>query len=75
LQWTLVVGVAFVLAQLGLNAWILPAIIFIVGVHFLPLAAAFKAPRHYITGIALVLLAVVYPFVVPSSPADASVPG
>lgn len=68
LQWLFIFGTAFLLNYLGLGAWILPAVIFVVGAHFLPLAALFKAPRHYFTGIAIVLLALVYPFMADGGP-------
>ncbi|MFZ6876299.1 hypothetical protein ACO0LF_29910 [Undibacterium sp. Di27W] len=68
LQWLLIFGTAFSLNYLGLSAWILPAVIFIVGAHFIPLAALFKAPRHYFTGVAIVLFAFVYPFVADGGP-------
>ncbi len=61
IQWTLIFMVVTVLARLGHSEWILPAIIFIVGIHFFPLALAFKVPRHYATGATMTLLAVFYP--------------
>ena len=70
-QWALVFIVGLVLSILGHKEWIIPAIIFIVGVHFLPLAVVFKVPRHYATGAAMMLLAAIYPFMAkfgPSSP-------
>jgi hypothetical protein len=60
-QWVLIFLVANMLSSFGHKVWIIPSIIFIVGVHFLPLAVAFKVPRHHVTGAALILLAVVYP--------------
>jgi len=69
-QWALVFIVALVLSILGHKEWIIPAIIFIVGMHFLPLAVAFKNPRHYATGAAMMLLAVIYPFVAKFGPAS-----
>ena len=51
---------------------------FIIGLHFLPLARLFRNPPHYVTGSALILLATTYPFVAsggPSSPAGALVAG
>ena len=62
-QWVLMVVVANVLANIGLTTWIIPAAIFIVGAHFLPLAKLFEYPPHYITGVAMMLLAAVYPWV------------
>lgn len=62
IQWISVFVVSALLAALGHKEWILPAIILIVGIHFFPLAVAFKVPRHYVTGTAMTLLAIVYPF-------------
>src|ERR1700731_172951 len=41
-QWILIFVVANALSKLGHDDWIIPSIILIVGLHFLPLAAAFK---------------------------------
>jgi hypothetical protein len=62
-QWVVLVVVAQVLVNIGLTAWIIPAAIFIVGAHFLPLAKVFEDPPHYVTGVAMMLLAAVYPWV------------
>lgn len=62
-QWVLVIVVANVLANTGLIAWVIPAVIFIVGAHFLPLAKLFEYPPHYVTGLAMMLVAAVYPWV------------
>ena len=68
IQWTLVFIVAAVLSRLGHKEWVIPSIIFIVGIHFFPLALAFKVPRHYATGAALTLLAVFYPLMSSAGP-------
>jgi hypothetical protein len=71
-QWVLVLVVANVLANTGRPGWILPAIMFIVGLHFIPLARIFAYPTHYVTGIALMLLSIGYPLIStmgPGSPA------
>ncbi len=70
IQWTLVFIIANVLSSLGYKEWIIPSIIFIVGAHFIPLASAFRIPRHNITGIALIILAVVYPLIMKNGPAN-----
>jgi len=67
-QWALVIVAAAGLSTLGHKEWILPAIIFIVGIHFFPLAVVFKVPRHYVTGVALTLLAVFYPLISKAGP-------
>ncbi len=56
-QWVGIFGVVNLLANLHLNAWIIPAIVLIVGAHFLPLAQIFQAPQHVKTGIAMMLCA------------------
>jgi hypothetical protein len=56
-QWVGIFGVVNLLAKLHLNAWIVPAIVLIVGAHFLPLARIFQAPQHVKTGIAMMLCA------------------
>jgi hypothetical protein len=45
------------LRNLHLDAWIVPAIVLIVGAHFLPLARIFQAQQHRTTGVALMLCA------------------
>ena len=67
-QWVLILIVGNVLANLGQGDWVIPAVIFIVGLHFLPLARNFDNPPHYVTGAALMLLAVVYPLVAANGP-------
>jgi hypothetical protein len=68
IQWILVFIVAALLSKLGHNEWIIPSIILIVGIHFLPLAVAFKVPRHYLTGAAMILLAILYPLMAKAGP-------
>ncbi len=68
IQWTLVFVVSAILSALGYKDWIIPAIILIVGVHFFPLAVAFKVRRHFVTGAAMTLLAIVYPLLSNAGP-------
>ena len=70
-QWILIFILANILSSHGLGVWIIPMAIFIIGLHFFPLAIIFSNPPHYVTGAALVALAVLYPFVAPGGPADA----
>jgi hypothetical protein len=70
-QWVLIFILANVLGSRGLDVWILPMVIFIVGLHFLPLAHLFSNRPHYVTGAAMMALAVIYPFVAPGGPGDA----
>ena len=65
-QWVLLLIVANVLANIGLASWIIPAAILIIGAHFIPLARLFDYPPHYLTGAAMMLLAVAYPLIAPA---------
>jgi uncharacterized membrane protein len=65
-QWVLIFVVASVLANTGHADWIVAAVIFIIGLHFLPLARVFAYPSHYLTGSALMILALAYPMLAPS---------
>jgi uncharacterized membrane protein YecN with MAPEG domain len=69
-QWVLIFLVATSLSKFEHKEWIIPSIIFIVGVHFFPLAVVFKVPRHHVTGAAMTLLAIVYPLIAKSGPAS-----
>ena len=68
IQWSLVFVASVVLIILRHPEWIIPVIILIVGIHFFPLAVAFKVPRHYATGAAMTLLAIIYPFMASGGP-------
>jgi hypothetical protein len=67
-QWSLVFVASIVLILLRHPEWIIPSIIIIVGIHFFPLAVAFKVPRHYATGAAMTLLAISYPLLATGGP-------
>jgi hypothetical protein len=58
-QWLVIFGVANLLRNFRLDAWIVPSIVLIVGAHFIPLARIFQAPQHLKTGIAMMLCAAV----------------
>lgn len=62
-QWVVILIGVNVLNNTGLGAWDIPFIILVIGAHFLPLAHLFKRPTHYVTGVALVLFALIYPFI------------
>ncbi len=71
IQWALIFATAAVLPAAGYRDWVVPVSIAIVGLHFLPLARIFDK-LYYATGLSLILLAVIYPFVSalgPRSPA------
>ena len=67
-QWIAITVAALVLANTGHAAWIRVAIIFVVGAHFLPLAAVYRYRWHYLTGAVLMLVAAVYPLATPQGP-------
>lgn len=69
-QWIAIVGAALLLPNIGLGRWLLPVVILIVGLHFLPLAAGFRFPLLYFTAIGMLLVAVIYPFASSRGPAD-----
>ena len=69
-QWIAIFIVGNVLKNLGLQAWFIPAVILIVGLHFFPLAWLFKARRHVAIGMALCVWAIGYPFSVRLGPLD-----
>lgn len=67
-QWVAIFVVAGILLMAGLENLILPAVILIIGAHFIPLARLFNYTPHYITGAAMMLLAATYPLVAPEGP-------
>jgi hypothetical protein len=69
-QWILILVVGNVLANIGLSNWVIPAVIFIIGIHFLPLAYVFTNRYHLITGSGLILLSIIYPFIAPGGASD-----
>jgi hypothetical protein len=56
-QWFAIFGTVNLLRNLQLDAWVVPAIVLIVGAHFIPLARIFQAPQHLRTGVAMMLCA------------------
>jgi hypothetical protein len=67
-QWVVLLVAGNVLVNLGLSSWVIPCIIFIVGVHFLPLGYVFASSSHYVTGVALIVLSVAYPLLATNGP-------
>jgi hypothetical protein len=53
---------------LGWGIWIMPMIIFVVGVHFVLLAKVFGTVTHAVTGIVMMGFAVTYPFLATQGP-------
>jgi hypothetical protein len=62
MQWGAIFVAAQVLASLKLQAWVLPAVMAIVGLHFLPLVRLFQYRAHLWTGLALLAWALIYPW-------------
>ena len=69
-QWILICVASSVLVGRGLSVWLVPCIIFIVGLHLFPLAYAFSNRAHYFTGAALIALSLSYPFLTTNGPAN-----
>jgi hypothetical protein len=70
LQWIAVVAAVIVLHRFKLDVWITPAIILIVGLHFLPLARVFRYRPHLLTAAVLIATALLYPFASSGGPAS-----
>jgi hypothetical protein len=69
-QWVVIVVAANVLVNFGLSVWVIPLVIGVVGLHFLPLARVFAYRPHWVTGAALILLSVAYPLLASQGPAS-----
>jgi hypothetical protein len=67
-QWALILVIGNVLSNIGLRDFVLPAAMLVIGLHFLPLARLFAYPPHFVTGAALMALAIAYPLLAPSGP-------
>lgn len=68
-QWVLILVLANVLINIGLGSWVVPMGITVIGLHFVPLAHAFRYRPHYVTAAAMVALAVLYPLLAQGGPA------
>ncbi|ASL47637.1 hypothetical protein bAD24_III09600 [Burkholderia sp. AD24] len=73
-QWVIIIGGATVLAELNESIWIVPLVIFTIGAHFIPVGVVFKSKARYVIGIALMLVALVYPHLTDAGPASPSGP-
>ena len=69
-QWIAILGLANVLIRRGLGAWVIPMAIFVIGLHFVPLAHVFRNPPHYLTAAAMVVFAALYPMLARGGAAD-----
>lgn len=56
-----------ILGSTGQDAFIVPIIILIVGLHFLPLAPVFNVPLYYLTGALLILASLITLIAIPQS--------
>lgn len=70
-QWIAIFIISNILVKTGLSDWIIPAVMLVIGLHFFPLAKFFSYRPHYMTGIAMVLLSLGYPFLATKGPNDA----
>ena len=68
LQWACIVALVLSLNVLHHPEWIADGIVLIVGLHFLPLARLFRSTAHAVAGMALVLWALLYPWVLEGGP-------
>jgi hypothetical protein len=69
-QWIAIMAAVVLLLYVKLDLWIVPAVMLIVGLHFLPLARVFRDRAHYVTGAVLVATALLYPIASPAGPAS-----
>lgn len=69
-QWVLILVLGNVMANTGLGDWVIPMAIFVIGLHFVPLAYVFRNTPHYITGAALMGFALLYPRLAAGGPTD-----
>ncbi len=68
-QWIVIFIVANVLINLGKAEWVVMSVIFIVGLHFIPMARLFNYAPHYALGVVIMLWSVSYPELA-NGPAD-----
>jgi hypothetical protein len=73
-QWVGIALLIVVLNVISRTEWIVPGILLIVGVHFLPLARLFDSRLNAITGIVLVTLALASPLFTDGGPQSPTVP-
>jgi hypothetical protein len=69
-QWVVILVAGNVLANLGWGVWVLPMAVGVIGLHFFPLAKVLRTPSRYVTGTALLLVAVGYPLLSTRGPED-----
>ncbi|HJU71288.1 MAG TPA: hypothetical protein VJ603_05530 [Paucimonas sp.] len=59
-QWSAIFVLGNVLSRFGLSQYIIPMIIGVIGLHFLPLATLFSYRPHYLTGALLITWPLLY---------------
>lgn len=59
-QWTSIAVAIVLLNATGHAGWIMPCVVFVVGIHFFPLGRLFRYRGYYVTAAALVLVALLY---------------
>jgi hypothetical protein len=69
-QWVLIFAAVATLRKLEYSPYIVPGVILIVAIHFIPLAAILKYKPYLLTATALGALAVGYPLAAESGPAS-----
>jgi hypothetical protein len=76
-QWAAIALLVYGLPRLGYGPWTVPAVMMVVGLHFIPLAAIFGNRAYYLTGALLALWALAYPILLggPMQPAGCMVTG
>ena len=70
IQWITIIIAVVLLQHFKLDPWIVPAVMLIVGLHFLPIARVFRYRAHYLTGAILAATAILYPIWSPGGPAS-----
>lgn len=69
-QWIVILVLGNIMANKGLGDWVVPMAIFVIGLHFVPLAYVFRNPPHYVTAAALMGFALSYPRLAAGGPLD-----
>jgi hypothetical protein len=72
-QWILIFATVATLSKLQYSHHIMPAAIFIVGIHFIPLAIILEYKPYWLTAAALCILAVAHPLLSVSRPTNSIV--
>jgi hypothetical protein len=68
-QWSAIFALAALLPE-AYAQWFVPIVIFVVGIHFIPLASVLRYRPYYLTAAAIASLAVLYPLLSAAGPAS-----